>query len=403
MSSTVSLEPRISAKNTGIEGDGGDMNVHNSNSGSSITGDDASNAMVPPVSIGSNLAGKNNPAGRFLLLLDRLIGELNSSGGVLKNRVTLDELKQVCLDPNFKFKMNLAHCNSNKYPNLGEIEPRYFKVYTPLSLILEYLSNRDGGTQPTIELLELISNPTEILPEYVYLGTEYPGHPVEVTDNKEVQDWLIENGATTVRTLEGLFSSDINITKLYHRLRELAYTSDEESSSLKEEIQKLFTASLKNNERYFFTVHEDNVSSNIDYTDDAVSLLLGQDLSRLPVEFVLGLIDIAANENYNFSAYGKDYGAGNLLYKVCEDETEAPDLRIVESLVNNGLNPNSEISRFRSWAGIVLTSNDLNIKELSLSESAFPKTPIELVEHHLASGQSHDERSWQNILNLFES
>ena len=146
----------------------------------------------------------------------------------------------------------------------------------------------------------------------------------------------------------------------------------------------------------------DSVSSNVDYTEDAVSMLLGEDLPSLPVDFVLSLIDMAKNEGYDFSAYGRDYGAGNLLYRICEDAMEIPDLRIIKCLIKNGLNPNSEITRFRSWDGIVFTSNDLAMTELPSGENSFPKTAIELVKHHLAEGQGN-ENAWQNILDLLES
>ena len=93
---TPSFEARIIAKGNGKPEDPNrSNNINHTNSQSSETTNNNSEAIVPPEDIGSDLATTKNPASKFLLLLNRLIGELISSGGELKDQVTLDELKYV--------------------------------------------------------------------------------------------------------------------------------------------------------------------------------------------------------------------------------------------------------------------------------------------------------------------
>lgn len=361
-------------------------------------------ANIPPDQTGPNLARSTNPARDFLEALNDLVGELKDPSK--KDTDALKKLKAICLGNNFDFMMGFRGHKIKQYPNLSESidQNTLTKHHTPISLIVEGLSNLPEATNATTELLRLVPNLREALGAPIYRN--FSDSPAAyMTNNPSVIDWLLEQGATRESGSGEQFESGINIAKLDRKLFLLSNAEGEEAKELKSEIKDLFRKSIRNNEKLSMKII-DNAATLSDETQDPVAVLLNLDyLNDFPTDFILDLLKIAVDESFDFHAFGKDYGVQNLLYKICRNFTNPPNIKIVQFLLEQGLDPKTEITRLDPHDGFLVDLDDEGEIDDFSHTGKIGFSTKGLVQGHLKEeyleGEPELLEKWQAIVDLF--
>lgn len=342
-----------------------------------------------------NLAIPLDQGSQFLSVLNEVIGQLRAKKPV--DPQTLGTLVGICKDPKFDLKMNLGGRD------------------TPLSLILDKLAiHTNNSDNCVIELLKAvlkaIPNLHILLADPIHNGNTSPTeYAIDIVHPNliRLRNWLLENGANNRKVNNELYSSDINIAKLRCLLHVFAYPSAPnykvKEPELKSNFKALFIQSLVNQERYNFKIERDD-KKFLDSTDDAVSLLFSS-VHRLTNDFILELLQIAKAQGYDFKAYGRDYGVGNLLYHCLRDVYHPPSIKTIRFLLEQGLKPKSTVSRipddynpdrevscYKEEALKIIPTRDRN-----------PASPISLVEKHRATANGAQKGAWTKIYNHFQT
>lgn len=369
--------------------------------------DDSSNRSMPPADIGNQMAAVQNPRDRFLFNLDKLIEQLKTNDGVY-DPGTLGNLISTCRNANFDFKMDLSECDPALYKNLwyeGQVSRRSYKTDTPVSLIIEDLAIKKKGELIALQLLKLIKDPEQVLVN-VYNNMDFQVYAGDIVlENRliELKDWILENGTCTRQGTDGKFySTDSDIEKMRSRIDLYRDTIKHElRNKLKSEIKVLFKNSLLKLNRDGFI--NDNGNISFGWSGDAVTLILETQCDKfLPEDFILEFLQEAKDQGYDFKAFGRDYGIGNLLYQSCINRDSPPSLEVVKFLVKEGIKPKVDLERVPPLPDLAMF--------LGVEESApefLRSSPVALIRSYLISDRTFYSKKardqWEKILEYFES
>ena len=333
----------------------------------------------------------------FLEALDSLVQALNESK-VSNLESAVYKITTLCKHPQFDFRMAFKGCKISRFPNLKEEMDQTFlkENATPISLLLEVLKDFPRASSITIDLLSLIPNPSDALARPAYRKME-DSEPPSLTNNLEVIDWLLENGANRSSYCGKTFHSSLNISKLFYRLINFN-ESNAEATEPRRKVCSFFTAAIQNQELLSVRILKQKLTPD-ETTEDAVAVLLNPHyLNDLPTEMVLELLEIAQRASFDFKAFGRDYGVHNLLYRTCRSPSSPPDQRIVQFLINAGLSPYDTITRFGLTDGL---SVDDSGEDFEYS-SPMPLTTVALVQENIAFTKSAIERGFEHDIELVE-